>query len=76
VRHKKPNKGEVDGEYRAHGRQLWKAMEKTLLSGGREGSDWAVSKGQLLAAIGAATATFDEGGREQVLAASLPGPTA
>jgi hypothetical protein len=51
-------------------------MEKTLLSGGREGSDWAVSKGQLLAAIGAATATFDEGGREQVLAASLPGPTA
>jgi hypothetical protein len=29
------------------GRQLWKAMEKMLLSGGREGADWALLKDQL-----------------------------
>jgi len=36
------------------GRQLWKGMEKTLLSGGREGMDWALLKGKLLTAIGTA----------------------
>jgi len=34
------------------GRRVWKAMEKSLLSGGREGEDWALLKGQLLTAIG------------------------
>jgi hypothetical protein len=34
------------------GRQLWKAMEATLLSGGREGVDWALLKGKLLTTIG------------------------
>jgi hypothetical protein len=30
------------------GRQLWKTLEKTLLSGGRDGADWALLKAQLL----------------------------
>jgi hypothetical protein len=38
------------------GRQLWKAMEKTLLSGGREGMDWAMLKSRLLATAGTTTA--------------------
>jgi hypothetical protein len=29
------------------GRQFWKSMEKMLLSGGREGADWALLKDQL-----------------------------
>jgi hypothetical protein len=37
------------------GRQLWKTLEKTLLSGGREGADWVLLKGQLLTAIGTTT---------------------
>jgi hypothetical protein len=36
------------------GRQLWKRLEKTLLSGGREGTDWALLKGHLVTAIGTA----------------------
>jgi hypothetical protein len=38
------------------GRQLWKTFEKTLLSGGRDGADWALLKGHLLTAIGTAPA--------------------
>jgi hypothetical protein len=36
------------------GRQLWKRLEKPLLSGGREGTDWALLKGHLVTAIGTA----------------------
>jgi hypothetical protein len=34
------------------GRQLWKNMEKALLSGGRDGADWALLKRHLVTAIG------------------------
>jgi hypothetical protein len=37
------------------GRQLWKTMEKTLLSGGREGAEWTMLKSSLLAAAGTRT---------------------
>ena len=30
------------------GRQLWKTLEKTLLSGGREGLEWAALKTLLI----------------------------
>jgi hypothetical protein len=36
------------------GRQLWKTVEKTLLSGGRDGADWALLKRHLVTAIGTA----------------------
>jgi hypothetical protein len=38
------------------GRQLWKTLEKTSLSGGREGADWTLLKGNFLRAIGTTTA--------------------
>jgi hypothetical protein len=38
------------------GRQLGKTMEKTLLSGGREGADWPSLKGSLLTTISTAPA--------------------
>jgi hypothetical protein len=37
------------------GRQLWKPLEKTLLSGGRDGADWALLKERLLTATGKTT---------------------
>src|SRR4051812_6158006 len=36
------------------GRQLWKTLEKTLLSGGSDGADWALLKAQPLKASGTA----------------------
>jgi hypothetical protein len=37
-------------------RQLWKTIEKTLLSGGREGADWPSLKGRFFTTTGTAPA--------------------
>ena len=43
---------QLRADMRCIGRQLWKTLEKTLLSGGRDGTDRALLKKHLLTTVG------------------------